>query len=148
MPSALLRALSERHRLPVVDAGSIDAFLDAGSGESKAALILFAGDPARWPEANDVAVVLPQLLQAFAGALRGAVVAQAAEDALKGRFGVVVFPSIVVVRDGRTLATIAKIRDWADYCARIRAALASGAETKPGVGPRTEIRYVRAGSDA
>ena len=149
MPSALIRALSQRHGLPVVDAETVDPFLAGSPGEPAAALVLFAGDPVRWPEANDAAVILPELLEAFAGALRGAVVARTAEEALKSRFGVVVFPSIAVVSDGRTLATIAKVRDWADYCARIRAALAGDAEpARTGAGPRTDIRFAGARSDA
>ena len=148
MTSALIRALSERHGLPVVDDSSIDAFLVARPGEPPAALLVFAGDPVRWPEANDVAVIVPELLKAFPGAMRGAVVAGAAEEALKSRFGVVVFPSLVVVRGTETLTTIAKIRDWADYCARIGAALADGAApAKAGAGPRTKIRFVPAGSE-
>ncbi len=149
MPSALIRALSHQHGLPVVDAETVDAFLAQrpdGPDRPAAALVLFAGDPARWPEADDVAVIMPELLRAFRGELRGAVVARTAEEALKSRFGVVVFPSIAVVRDGETLATIAKVRDWADYRARIRAAL-DGAETaRAGAGPRTEIRFVSARS--
>lgn len=149
MPSPLLRALSQKHGLPVVDPATIDAFLAPAPGEPAAALLLFAGDPARWPEANDVAVILPELLKTFAGELRGAVVARAAEDALKSRFGVVVFPSIAIVRDGQTLAAIAKVRDWSDYCACIRAALAGETEpAKPGAGPRTDIRFTGARSDA
>jgi hydrogenase-1 operon protein HyaE len=148
MSSALFRALSERHGLPVVDPETIDAILAPAPGEPEAALLLFAGDPVRWPEADDVAVILPELIEAFPGELRGAVVARAAEEALKVRFGVVVFPSIVVVRAGAALATIAKVRDWADYRARIRAALDGDAPARAGAGPRTEIRFVGTRSDA
>ncbi len=148
MPSALIRALTERHRLPAVGADTIDAFLASAAGEPSAALILFAGDPIRWPEANDVAAILPELIKAFPGEVRGAVVRRDAEDALKARFGVVVFPSVAVVRGGLTLATIAKMRDWGDYCARIRAALASDAAPPAAAGPRTEIRFVGARSQA
>ena len=142
MPSALVRALSERHGLPVIDAGSIDAFLMPAVGEADHTLLFFSGDPAQRSETNDVAVVMPELLAAFAGSLRGAVVARADEDALKSRFGVVVMPSLVVTRRGEPLAVIAKIRDWSEYVERIRACLIEGAPTlKPGAGPKTEIRF-------
>ncbi|RBP11226.1 hydrogenase-1 operon protein HyaE [Roseiarcus fermentans] len=148
MPSALIRALAERHRLPVVDERTIDACLAPAAGEPPAALVLFTGDPARWPEADDAAVILPELIRAFPGQLRGAVVARAAEEGLKSRFGVAVFPSIALVRGGETLVTIAKVRDWAEYCARIRAALADGAEpARRSQGPKPSIRLV-GGSDA
>ena len=85
---------------------------------------------------------MPELLAAFAGALRGAVVARGDEDALKTRCGVVVMPSLVVTRGGEPLAVIAKIRDWSEYVERIRACLIEGAPAlKPGAGPKTEIRY-------
>ena len=142
MPSALVRALSQRHGLPVVESGSIDAFLTPAAGEAPHALLFFAGDPAQRSETNDVAVVMPELLTAFRGRLRGAVVARADEDALKPRFGVVVLPSLVVTRGVETLAVISKIRDWTEYVERIGACLVEGAPAlKPGAGPKTEIRH-------
>ena len=67
MPSALICALTERHRLPAVGADTIDAFLSSAAGDPEAALVLFAGDPIRWPEASYVAAILPELIKAFAG---------------------------------------------------------------------------------
>ncbi len=37
MPSALIRALTERHRLPAVGADTIDAFLSSAAGDPEAA---------------------------------------------------------------------------------------------------------------
>ena len=149
MPSALVRALIERHRLPVVDAASIDAFLQPAAGEASCALLLFTGDPTQRMESDDVAVVLPELIAAFSGALRGGVVARGQEDALKARFGVVVMPSLVVARANDTLAVIPKIRDWSEYVSRISACLKPGAPVlKPGAGPKTEISYSGARSHA
>ncbi len=142
MPSALVRALTERHGLPRVDASSIDAFLAPAVGEAACTLLFFAGDPAQRSETDDVAVVAPQLLAAFAGRLRGAVVAREAEEQLKARFGVVVMPSLVVVRDGLPLTTIAKIRDWTEYLEKIGACLSDGARPRPrGEGPKTEFLH-------
>ena len=45
------------------------------------------------PESFDVAVLFPELLAAFAGQFRGAVVAPEAEATLKTRFQIFVFPS-------------------------------------------------------
>ena len=85
---------------------------------------------------------MPQLIAAFKGALRGAVIARGAEDSLKARFGAVVMPSLVVTRRGETLAVIPKIRDWSEYLARIGASLQPGAPVlKPGAGPRTQIQF-------
>ena len=140
MPSALVRALHERRGVSLIDAASVDAFLTPAAGEPAHALILFAGEAGR-AESDDVAVVLPELLKAFPGALRGAVVARDAEEALKSRFPVAVAPSLVVVRGAEVLAVIPKIRDWSEYVARIGAALQPDAPAlHPSAGPKTEIR--------
>jgi len=149
MPSPLVRALRERHGLPVLDEATIDVFLARAAREPAHALILFAGDPAQRSESNDIAVILPELLKAFAGALRGAVVARAAEDRLKSRFHVVVAPSLVVARGAETIDVIAKVRDWSEYVARIRAALAPDAPAmSAGAGPKTEFRFCTPRTDA
>jgi hydrogenase-1 operon protein HyaE len=127
LPSPLVRALHERHGLPRLDETSVDAFLADGGH----VLILFAGDPKQRMESDDVAVVLPELLKAFAGRFRGAVVVRESEDRLKSRFQVVMTPSLVVARGGDTLDVISKIRDWSDYVARLQAALAPDAAPLP-----------------
>ena len=149
MPSPLVRALSERHGLPVLDESTIDVFLAPAAGEPAHALILFAGDPTQRTESNDVAVILPELLKVFAGALRGAVVARAAEDRLKSGFNVVVAPSLVVARGTETIDVIAKVRDWSEYVMRIRAALALEAPAMlASPGPKTEFRFPTPRTDA
>ena len=100
-------------------------------------------------ESDDVAVVLPELLKAFAGRFRGAVIALAAEDRLKLRFGVVMAPSLVVARGAETLDVITKIRDWSDYVARLSAALAPNAAALPRSGKlNTQVRVNGVGVEA
>jgi len=145
LPSPLIRALHERHGLPSIDETNVDAFLAEGGP----ALLLFAGDPKQRMESDDVAVVLPELLKAFAGRFRGAVVALAAEDKLKARFQVVMGPSLVVARGGDVLDVITKIRDWSEYVARLSAALAPDAAPLPrSAGLNTAIRVNGARVDA
>ena len=142
MPSALVRALTERHGLATVDAATIDAFLAPAQGEGGHALLFFTGDPRQRLESDDVAVVLPALLEAFAGRLRAAVVAREAEEALKIRFQVVVMPSLALTRRGETLAVLPKIKDWAEYLVKIGAALAPDAPARErGAGPRTAFQF-------
>ncbi|TBW40029.1 hydrogenase accessory protein [Siculibacillus lacustris] len=149
MTSPWIEALGTRHGLPTVDATTIDAFLTPAQGEAAHALLFFTGDPAQRSETTDVAVVLPELLAAFAGRLRAAVVARDAEAALAPRFRVVIHPSLVVVRDGRPIAVMPKIRDWSDYLATIAAALdpeaPALAEEAP---PRVEFTRSHKGSEA
>ncbi len=123
MTTPLLRTLTERHGLPQVDAANIDAFLASAQGESSHSLLFFPGAGANRPETGDVAVILPEILQAFAGRLRGAVIAPEAEEKLKGRFQVYVFPSLVVARGYDPVGVLPKIHDWSEYGEKIEAFL-------------------------
>lgn len=145
MTSPLIDALATRHRLPTVDETTIDAFLAPAPGEAEHALLFFTGDPATRAETLDVAVVMPELLAAFRGRLRGAVAARSAEATLAPRFRVAVHPSLVVVRAGEPVAVLPKIRDWSDYVETIEAALAPDAPILPvETRPRTEFTYTTA----
>jgi hydrogenase-1 operon protein HyaE len=146
MPSALVRALNKRHGIPLLAPATLDAFL---SEQPSHALILFAGDPKARLEADDVAVVMPELLKAFQGRLRGGLIAPAAEDELKPRFHVVMTPSLVVTRGCQTIDVIAKIRDWSEYVILIEAALAPEASAMASnIRPKTQFRINGARIDA
>jgi hydrogenase-1 operon protein HyaE len=147
--SLLIAALSSRHGIPTVDAGSIDAFLAPAAGEPPHALLFFTGDPAQRSESNDVAVVLPELLAAFPGRLRAAVVARLDEDVLKPRFHVQVVPSLVVTRGAAPLGVMPRIRDWSDYIATLRTLLdPSAPEMAAPARPQVAFRYTNGRSDA
>ncbi|ATN35860.1 hydrogenase accessory protein [Rhizobium sp. ACO-34A] len=142
MPSHLVRALNERAQLPVVDETNIDAFLAPTEGEAENTVLFFTGDPAQRPEADDVAVVLPEILQAFRGRLRGAVVKRGSEDKLKVRFSVMVMPSLVVTRRDQPVGVLGKIRDWSEYVEKISAWLSPDAPViVPSGGPKVEITH-------
>ncbi|UVK48607.1 hydrogenase accessory protein (plasmid) [Mesorhizobium sp. AR07] len=142
MPSVLVRALSERARLPLIDETNIDAFLAPAASEPDNAVLFFTGDPSQRPEADDVAVVLPHILQTFQGRLRGAVVLRTAEDKLKARFNVVVMPSLAVTRRDQPVGVLGKIRDWSEYVEKISAWLAPAAPVMvPSGGPKVEITH-------
>lgn len=142
MPSALVRALSERMNLPIVDETSIDAFLASAPDEADHTLIFFTGDPAQRSESNDVAVVMPEILQTFQGRLRGAVVRRGSEDKLKARFHVVIMPSLVVTRGSEIMGILPKVRDWSEYMDKISAWLRPGADAMiPPEPQRVEITH-------
>lgn len=147
--STLIDSLSGRHGIPTVDGDSIDAFLVPAAGEPAHTLLFFTGDPAQRAESDDVAVVLPELLAAFRGRLRAAVVARSAEDALKTRFHVQVLPSLVVTRGPAPLGVLPRIRDWSDYMATLQALLAPAApEMAAPVRPQVEFRHTNGRSGA
>jgi hydrogenase-1 operon protein HyaE len=131
MGSRDVQARLHQHGLPVLDNSQIESFLAAAADRSLAVL-LFAGDPVRWPESADVAVVLPELIEAFQGRLQGAVIARQAEPDLAPRFGVQVYPSLVFLRDSATLEVIAKIKDWSVYVDRIERLLDRAAKPSGG----------------
>jgi hydrogenase-1 operon protein HyaE len=108
-----------RGGLPEVDVGTVDAFLAETERAGAVAVLLSAGDPARFPEALDVAVVVPELIRAFQNRLRGAVIAREAEAELGARFGVRVQPSLILCRGADALGLIAKIQDWSVYVDRM-----------------------------
>jgi hydrogenase-1 operon protein HyaE len=139
MSASLRQTLHERHHLAPVDEVSVEDFLGATPAHG---VLFFAGDPSERAETRDLAVILPQLLNAFAGRLRGALVTAEAEAALMERFSVRVLPSLVVLRGSEVLGVLPKVHDWGDYVTRLDAmllpdALALVAKS----GPRTEIHF-------
>ncbi len=93
------------------------------AGAPGAAALLFTGDPAARPEAQDIAVIARELARGAQGALRLGVVDAAAEDALKLEFAVSAVPAVVFFRDGRAVTTLTRLQDWSVYAAAAKALL-------------------------
>jgi hydrogenase-1 operon protein HyaE len=136
----------ERAGVPIIDERSAADAL--GGGRNEAVLLFFPGDPAQRPEAADVAVIFPELLGAFQGRLRGAVVALGAERALGQVYHVDVFPSLAVIRAGVTIGVIPRVRDWADYLQKIEAFLDPAAQPLAQAAPRVAITSAYKGATA
>ncbi|WP_370674257.1 hydrogenase accessory protein [Pleomorphomonas sp. PLEO] len=145
--SALIAALASLHGLPTVDTETLDAFLAPAQGGPEHRLLFFTGDPDQRNDSGDVAVVVPELLAAFPCRLRAGVVARSAEGALKARFHVEVFPSLVVLRGQTLLDVLPRIRDWSEYLDRLGAALRPDAATFSAPG-RIEITTSARRADA
>ncbi|MCI4677448.1 hydrogenase accessory protein [Rhodoblastus acidophilus] len=142
MDHPVLNALVARAGLLLVDESNIDAFLAPAAGECSNALLFFSGAAAPRPESSDVATILPEILRAFEGRLRGAIVAPEAEASLKTRFQVFVAPSLCVTRGAAPVAVLPKILDWADYLERIEAALDPQAPVlTAAAGPKTVFTF-------
>ena len=84
-------------------------------------VLFFPGDPTIVKDATDVAVVLPELVEAFGGKLNAGVVTDTWGDAkeLKRYYGFSAYPSLVFVRDGEYVGALTRIQDWADYLDKI-----------------------------
>jgi hydrogenase-1 operon protein HyaE len=103
--SGVIDALTAHPSVDVLRKADIDDFL----ARNPRALLFFIGDRG---EGLDVAVVVRELASSYAGRLRVGVVDQRDEMALMTRFGVVVMPAVVYMRDGQPAELVARMRDW------------------------------------
>ena len=105
--------------------------LAAWAAEGGDRVVLLAGDPVQFPEGIDVAVVLPELQRAFPGRIAIGVVCREVEDEVARRYGVQRWPSMVFLRGGQYVATVAGMLDWTDYLARVAEVLATPTSRPP-----------------
>ena len=118
--SAILDSLAALEGCEVVRKADLDDFLAL----HPRALLFLTGDTVQRPEGLDVAVVVRELLAAYRGRLVVGLVDRRDEAALMPRFGVVVLPAVVYIRDGQAVELVARMRDWpvfAQACDRLLA---------------------------
>jgi hydrogenase-1 operon protein HyaE len=130
MSVPLIDALVERHGLPLLNEAGLEAFVADGAHS----LLFLAGDPVKYPEALDVAVILPELLKAFAGRIRAAVIAPESELALQARFGFSRWPALVVLRGDAYVGAVTRVRNWDEYLFELSRLLESEPSRPPGAG--------------
>lgn len=128
MPARQLFELETRMTHPLISRLSTEfgwpSFDDMGSLEAWASqpgvhVAFVPGDPVRNLETADVAVILPELKQAFQGRFDCAVVGTALEEAVRNHTKVFKTPSLIFWREGQVIGAIPKVRDWDDYMARV-----------------------------
>jgi len=130
----LLAQLVSKHHAPWIDFDNIDAWLASQQGDH---VLLFAGDPVRFPEALDVAVVLPELQRACAAVGRTfgiAVAVPESAEALAKKFGSQRWPTLMFFRTGHYVTTLSGMHDWSDYFTRVSAALDAPTSRAPTIG--------------
>ena len=118
--SGVLESLATHPSCDVLRKAELDDFL----GRNPRALLFFSGDVAQRPEGLDVAVVVRELLTSYQGRLRVGLIDRRDETALMTRFGVVVTPAVVYMRDSQPVELVARMRDWpvfAQACDRLLA---------------------------
>jgi hydrogenase-1 operon protein HyaE len=128
--SALIARLVDSFGATWVDDQSIDAWSALGGDR----VVLFAGDPVRFPEGQDVAAVLPELMRSFPTRFEVAVVPRDLEDKVARRFGSQRWPTLLFLRDGGYVGTVSGMHDWDVFLQRIEAALASPVGRAPTIG--------------
>jgi hydrogenase-1 operon protein HyaE len=108
MAHPLIAQLFTRHGFAEVTPGNFMAWTQR-SGRS---LLLFLEDPARYKETLDIAVIVPQLAQAFAGRFAVGVLLPEAARELAVRYGFRRWPAFVLLADGRYVgAVVARLLD-------------------------------------
>lgn len=105
-----------------------DAF-EAFVGAEGEHVVFLPGDVARNLESNDVAVVLPEIVQAFQGRFDAAVIGDEIEYAVRDSVKSFRTPNLLFFRDGLYLGDIPKVRDWSEYVARVQVILSRQPET-------------------
>lgn len=126
----LMQRLVSQHGASWVRDTPADSFL-ALTGDC---VLFIAGDPVRFPECLDVAVVLPELQRAFPGRFRIALAEADCENTLAKRYGVTRRPALVFLRDGQYVAVVEGMLDWDDYVREVARALALPVSRVPGIG--------------
>lgn len=130
MSMQLIERLTDTLGYVRLDADSFEAFV----ADAQQCVLFFTENPASFPESNDVAVILPELVRYFGGALTPAVVSRAHERAVSKRYGVSEWPTLVFLRHGEYLGAIARVRDWSDYLRQVSEILADEPRRPPSVG--------------
>jgi hydrogenase-1 operon protein HyaE len=115
MRHPLIDRLLDEYGYPEITLENHETFV----GRPGVSVLFFAGDPRRYKETTDVAVILPELVAATGDGLRPGVVARSAEIELQKLYGFRAWPCLVLVREGGYLGAISRVRDWSEYLAEI-----------------------------
>lgn len=118
MPSPIVENMLARTGLSAINEANLASFL-AGA---PSAVLFFCEDPKRYPESNDVAMVLPEILKEYSG-MAGAIVERDYEHDLQKQFDFTVWPALAFFKSGQYLGAITGIQNWEDYLNQINALL-------------------------
>ena len=97
-------------------------------------LLLFLEDPARYKETLDIAVIVPELAQAFAGRFAVGVLLPEAAREIAVRYGFRRWPAFVVLADGNYVGAVDGLRDWNEYRTEVARLLDAPPSRPPTVG--------------
>ncbi len=116
MTHPLVSRLTDDFDYPALtNMAEVAAFTDAPGLHA----IFVPGDAQRNLETPDVAVILPELRQAFQGQFDCAVATDSVEGQIREETKIFKTPSLIFYRDGACVGGIPKVRDWSDYVERI-----------------------------
>lgn len=127
MFSPNVKAMLERTGYPALAGPELDEFI----GQHGTVVLVFAEGIKRIPEADDLAVIFPELAQAFQGRFEVAVVPFPALREMQLRYRFLKLPTLVFLRHGAYLGAISGLLDWADYLADIDSILTAEPSEPP-----------------
>ncbi|GAB4064009.1 hydrogenase [Ancylobacter sonchi] len=118
----LVARLTSTHGYPYLDSEE-DAVAALPPGDS---LLFLPAHGKAHMETPDIAVVLPELVGALGAAstMGGAVAGPAYERQLREQLGGIALPAIVVMRGGRPLGSLSRMRDWDEFLERLSTVIA------------------------
>lgn len=112
--SAPLRRLLQMPGISALGQDDVDGFTAHGL-----TALFFTGNPSRYPEIDDLAVVLPELMKEFSGQFRVGVIDPDAEKKLAVRLKISIRPTLLFLRDGTAVLSLPRMRDWSVYMEEI-----------------------------
>jgi hydrogenase-1 operon protein HyaE len=127
MFSPLVQNMIEQYGYPVLTDAALGDFLSSRED----VVLFFTGNAAKFPETNDVAMILPELVSAFAGRFAAAVPDLADQRKLQMRYGFREWPTLVFLRKGMYLGAVSRVQDWNAYLEEISRILASEPSSPP-----------------
>lgn len=130
MPSPLIKSMIEQYNYPVLNVDTLDEFLQS----EQESVLFFTENPTRFPESDDVAMILPELVKEYGNRFSAAVISQESQRKLQSRFDFKEWPSLVFLQGDKYLGTISRVQDWNDYIVKINDFITSGPQKLPGVG--------------
>ncbi|MBT3092346.1 MAG: hypothetical protein JAZ02_14340 [Candidatus Thiodiazotropha endolucinida] len=136
MLSPLINDLIEQKGIATINERSLEDFVKA----HKQCLLFFTENPVQFPESNDVAVVLPLLMETFGDRFQVAIVERDSEHQLHARFPFDSWPALVMLREGAYVGAISRMQDWDVYLTEIERLL----NTQPSASPGFRIPVVSA----
>lgn len=114
MPSPLVESMLERTGLPRITAETYNAFL----ADNEQVVLFFCENPERYPESNDVAMVLPEILKGHPD-LKGAIIDRSFERELQKQFDFTRWPALAFFVNGDYRGNMTGIQNWDDYTTQI-----------------------------
>jgi len=126
----LIARLVAQEGVADVDAGRFDTFIGHGGH----VLLVFTEDPVRFKETLDLAVIVPELMRAFAGRFEVGVLLPEAARSVAVRYGFRRWPALVLLRDGHYVGAVDGLREWGEYVAEISRMLDAPPARPPSIG--------------